>query len=199
MPSTISFLVTDVDTNPQDLSIRADSGNDGLISDSRVLFFGQTNFLNALASSELSLTMNPNTNQTGTALITLLVTDNSTNPPPQSATSSFNLRVVPFNDPPTIRAITDIAIPSGSTSTNVAFGVDDSDSATVKVTATSSDETLVRNSSIRIFRDAAGTLPAEDFFAPGNRWIRVTSEVGKRGSATITVTANDGAKTSTRT
>ena len=199
VPSTISFLVTDVDTDPKDLSIRADSGNDGLISDSRVLFFGQTNFLNALASSELSLTMNPNTNQTGTALITLLVTDNSTNPPPQSATSSFNLRVVPFNDPPTIRAITDIAIPSGSTSTNVAFGVDDSDSATVKVTATSSDETLVRNSSIRIFRDAAGTLPAEDFFAPGNRWIRVTSEVGKRGSATITVTANDGAKTSTRT
>jgi len=196
---TVSFLVTDVDTDPKDLSIRADSANDGLISDSRVLFFGQTNFLNALASAELSLSLSPNTNQTGTALITLTVTDNSTNPPPQTATSSFNLRVLPFNDPPTIRAITDIAIPSGSNSTNIAFGVDDNDSATVRVTATSSDETLVRNSSIRIFRDQAGTLPAEDLFAPGNRWIRVTSEVGKRGSATITVTATDGAKTSTRT
>jgi subtilisin-like proprotein convertase family protein len=106
---------------------------------------------------------------------------------------------VAFNDAPSIRAITDISIPSGSTSTNVAFGVDDSDSATVKVTATSSDETLVRNSNIRIFRDQAGTQPAEDFFAPGNRWIRVTSEVGKRGTATITVTATDGAKSSTRT
>lgn len=198
-PITITFLVTDVDTDPKDLSIRADSGNDGLISDSRVLFLGSTNFLSGLSSSELSLTMTPNTNQTGTAPITLLVTDNSTNPPPQSATATFDLRVVPFNDPPSIRAITDIAIPSGSTSTNVAFGVDDSDSSTVKVTATSSDETLVRNSSIRIFRDQAGTLPAEDFFAPGNRWIQVTSEVGRRGSATITVTATDGAKTSTRT
>ncbi len=199
VPLTITFLVTDVDTDPKDLSIRADSGNDGLISDSRVLFFGQTNFLSALSSSEMSLTMSPNTNQTGTATITLLVTDNSTNPPARTATASFDLSVVPFNDAPTIRAITDISIPSGSTSTNVAFGVDDSDSATVKVTATSSDETLVRNSNIRIFRDQAGTQPAEDFFAPGNRWIRVTSEVGKRGNATITVTATDGAKTSTRT
>ncbi|MGE4180666.1 MAG: proprotein convertase P-domain-containing protein [Limisphaerales bacterium] len=198
-PITITFLVTDVDTDPKDLSIRATSGNETLISNSRLQFPGPTNFLAALSSSELSLTMQGNTNQTGTALITLLVTDNSTNPPAASATSSFNLRIVPFNDPPVISAIPDIAIPAGSTSTNIAFTANDSDSGTIKTTATSSDETLVRNANIRIFRDQAGTLPAEDFYAPGPRWIRVTSEVGKRGAATITVTATDGAKTDTQT
>lgn len=198
-PLRIDFLVTDVDTDPKDLSIRATSGNNVLISDTRLLFFGQTNFVNALSSSEVSLTLWPNTNQTGSTEITLLVTDNSTNPPARTATSTFRLNVTPFNDPPVIRAITDVAIPAGATSTNIAFGVDDVDSSTVKVTATSSNTNLVQNSNIRIFRDQAGTLPAEDFFAPGNRWIQVKSEVGRRGAAVITVVATDGSKTSERT
>ncbi len=198
-PITISFLVTDVDTDPKDLSIRATSGNETLIANSNLDFAGDTNFLASLPSSETILTLRGNTNQTGTALITLLVIDKSTNAPAASTTTSFNLRVVPFNDPPEISAIPDIAIPAGASSTNIAFSADDSDSATVKTTATSADQTLVRDTNIRIFRDQAGTLPAEDFFAPGPRWIRVTSEVGKRGATTITVTATDGAKSDTRT
>lgn len=198
-PIDISFLVTDVDSTPGQLSIEATSGNPTLISNANLLFFGQTNRLAALPSNNVDLRLRPNTSQVGDAEITITVTDNSTNAPAQSAQSKFLLRVTPFNDPPTITAIPDIAIPAGQSTTNILFTVADVDSGTVKVNATSDDQTLVKDSSIQIFMDAAGTIPGGgDVLRPtGARYIRVTSEVGRRGTANISIVANDGSKNST--
>lgn len=191
-PITISFLVSDVDTAPKDIGIEVTSSNETLISNANLLLYGQTNRLAALPSNEVLLTLQPNANQIGTGTITVTVTDKSTNSPtPIVVASSFTFRVTDFNDMPTISAIADKAISAGQSTTNIAFVVDDKDlGSNLKVTGASSDETLIKNASIVI-------TPAEGLSGTSatNRTVRVTSEVGVQGRATITLFVTDGSKT----
>src|SRR5690606_29139530 len=150
------FLVTDVDTPIRDLSVRALSGDETLIANTNMLFFGETNFVASLPSSEVELTLRPNQGQTGSTTITVIVDDTTTDDPAQTVTAPpFAFIVNEFNDPPTISAIPDISIPAGQSSTNIVFTVGDQEGQNVTVTATSSDQSLVANSDIVITGGAA--------------------------------------------
>ena len=187
---TVNFVVSDVDTLPRDLEILATSGNTTVVANTNLQFYGQaTNRLTSLPSNEVNLTIIPNTDQIGNADITITVTDKSTLPPSQVSSTTFRVRVTDRNDPPTISTIADISLASGATSTNIAFTVTDPENASVRVTASSSDERFVRNANI-VINPVESTASA--------RTIRVTAESAVTGSAVITVTATDG-QTSTST
>jgi subtilisin-like proprotein convertase family protein len=191
---TTSFLVTDVDTLSRDLKIVGTSLNPSVISTTNLQFYGQVgataNVVDGLPSSEVLLTLQPNTDAVGSAEIELVVTDKSALAPAQTTTNRFLFVVTDFNDAPTITAIPDISITSGTSSTNIAFSVGDNENSSINLTATSSDQSLVKDANIVInIKDGL----------PGARTIRVTSEVGVTGRATITVAAKDAQKTTTRT
>ncbi|MCC7376103.1 MAG: proprotein convertase P-domain-containing protein [Verrucomicrobiales bacterium] len=194
IPISTSFLVTDVDTLPRDLKITATSLNTALISNTNIQFYGQSgasaNVVDGLPSSEVVVTLTPNRDAVGTNEIELVVTDKSALAPTQSTTNRFTFAVTDFNDPPTISTIPDISITAGTSSTNIVFTVGDNEGSSINLTATSSDQGLVKDSNIAInIKDGA----------PGSRTIRVTSEVGVTGRAIITVAAKDGQKTTTTT
>ncbi len=186
-PVTFTFAVNDIDTPPDKLSIVATSGNQTLINNTNLVFVGNTNSLAALPSNELQLTLVPNAGQTGDADITLTVTDHSALAPARTAQTTFQFTVTSFNDPPTITDIPNISIPAGQSSTNIAFTIADQEggnaSGNLILSATSSDQTLVKNANI-VFNTPEGP--------PGARTVRVTSEVGITGTATITVKVSDG-------
>ena len=89
---------------------------------------------------------------------------------------------------PTITTVADVVVDAGATSAALPFSVVDQEGSSMRVTAVSSDQGLVKNSNIVI-------SPVES--TQTNRTVRVTSEIGVVGVADITLTVTDGAKTAT--
>lgn len=190
-PLTFTFVVSDVDTAPGDLTIIATSSNPTLIANTNISFANGSNSLPSLPSDTLQITLTPRPGQTGNATIFLAVDDKTTGDADQSATASFPFSVTEFNDPPAISQIPDISVPAGQSTTNIAFTVSDPDSGTVTLSASSSDQALVRNANIVISAPLSG--------APGAHTVRITSEVGVTGTAIITINATDGTSPVTMT
>lgn len=187
-PITVSFLVTDVDTLPRDLSIQATNNGSALVAMSGLKFYGAGSSVDSLPGNEVQLTIIPNNGATGSLPITIRVTDKSTLAPSESETTTFTLNIETFNDAPTISSIADVGVDAGSATAAIPFVVTDQENSTLRVTATSSDQNLVKNSNIVI-------SPVES--TSTNRTVTVTSEIGVTGSAQITLTVSDGSKTST--
>jgi len=177
-PITFEILVQDVDHPLSSLWLEATSGTPGLISNTNILINGSTNFLKGLPDTLLTITLVPNNDQIGTSLITLTASETNTNP----VSVSFTLTVTDRNDPPSITAIPTQATPAGTTTTNIAFSVGDPEGATLTITASSSDQSLVKDSDI-VVNIPSGT--------PGTRTVRVTTQPGVQGSATITLRVKD--------
>src|SRR5205823_6672922 len=94
-----------------------------------------------------------------------------------STSTSFNLAVIPVNDPPIISTIGAQAINEDTTSSPIAFSVGDPETppSALTVSATSSNPILVPNANLQL--GGSG----------GSRTLTIIPAPNQNGSATITV------------
>lgn len=172
----IKFVVNDTQTNARDLRASVTSSNSALISVDRVEIRG--------SEQNRSLVIRPNDNQTGSATLTVTVSDGQL-----ITTQSFVVEVTPVNDAPTIAAVTELTLDQDSRSPTIPVRLDDIDSPIEKLSVkiTSSNESLI---------------PARQVLLAGSgrdRTLQITPSADKSGSARIVLTVTDGSLTSTAT
>lgn len=128
-----------------------------------------------------SVAVTPASNMSGTTAITL-TTSNGT----LTSSEIFNLTV---KGPPTISAVSNQTIGQNTPTSTLAFtiGTTEAPLSLVSITVNSSNMTLVPNANIIIGGSGA------------NRTVTVMPTTGQAGSATITLTVNDGIQSTTST
>jgi len=172
--SGLSLTVTDVEDLPCSFDISASSSNTSLIPN--------TNISHTCSAGVYLFNITPIGNQNGNSTITIIATDSQG----QAASTAFNISVTPINDPPTLSDISPQSMNESET-IQVAFSVNDIDSATLTVSAVSTDQALISNSNLVITNI-------------GNAYkIAVTPNNYQIGQAEITVSASDGIDTTTKT
>jgi dienelactone hydrolase len=166
----LTLVVKDTESAENTLTLSAASSNPVLVPVGKIAFGGQ--------NYGRTVTVTPETGQTGQATITLTVSDGS-----NTASTSFMLEVVDQNTPPTVAGLPSYAVtaPAG-TPPAIAFTVGDAETAAadLRVTATSSNAELVSSANIVV----AGSGE--------NRTVTVTPETGATGAATLTLAVSDG-------
>ena len=168
----LTGITSGASNESQTLTVTATSDNSGLIPNPTV------NYNSASATGSLSFT--PASNANGSANITVSVNDSSNTP----ASRTFTVTVNPVNDPPTIGALSDLAInEDAGPQTVVLSGIGSgasNESQTLAVTATSDNTGLVPNPGVSYANpNATGS-------------IGFTPIANANGAAVITVTVNDG-------
>ena len=164
------FVVGDTETTFSALTVAASSDNTLLVpANPANLALGGT-------VAQRSITVTPATGQTGTARITLTVTDGEG----LTASSNFLVTVTPPNAPPTVSGLPAYQLVGpGQTPALVSFTVTDPETASLAVTATSSNTSLVPNENLAL----TGT--------GSSRTLQVTPVAGKRGAAVIRLRVTD--------
>jgi len=158
----------------QTLTVSADSSNPGLIPHPGV------NYSSPGVSG--SITLAPAPDRTGSATITVTVSDGAV--PNGSVSRSFTVTVYKANSPPTLDAIGNVTMAEDSPTqivplTGIGPGGGD-DPQPIIVTAISSNPGLIPN-------------PVVNYLSPGaTGGLRITPALNATGNATITVTVNDG-------
>jgi uncharacterized repeat protein (TIGR01451 family) len=161
----------------QSLVIAATSNNPALIPNPTVQYTS--------ANPTGSLTFTPVANAIGTATITVRVTDNGSNMPPNVNffERTFAVNVAALNDAPTLDALNNLALNEDAAQQAVALtGIADGDSdlaQTLTITATSSDPALI----------PAPTVAYTSPNATGS--LTFTPTANANGTATITVRVTD--------
>lgn len=173
---TVAFSVGDADDTAAALIVTATSGNPALIADADIRVLG--------SGSNRTLELTPLANATGTAVITLTVSDGTA-----STSTSFQLTVSGVNDAPTLSAVSDVTTPEDTPFAPVSVTVGDAETAATAllVTATSSDPSLIRNSDIVVTGNGA------------HRSVQLTPRSNQSGTATITLSVSDGTTTTSTT
>ncbi len=171
----IVFTIGDVDNAAAGLMVSGLSSNPTLVPNASIQFGGSV--------SNRTVTITPVTNQTGTATITISVSDGAA-----TATDTFVLTVGATNDPPAISDILNQTINEGAVA-SVAFTVSDLETAAGSLTVTVSSSNPALVPSANLVTNGSGA----------NRWLTITPLAGQSGAATITVTVNDGATTASDT
>jgi Bacterial Ig domain/Fibronectin type III domain len=167
--SVLPFTVGDAETPASNLVVSASSSNPALVSASGLKLGG--------SGSSRTLQIFPNTNQFGTATITLSVGDGTL-----TSMSSFLLTVNPVNDAPVISSVPDQAVNEDTATASILFTVSDVDSSAsnLVLSATSSNPALVPTSAI-VFGGSGS-----------NRTVKILPATNLFGSATITLLVSDG-------
>ncbi|KPA15483.1 hypothetical protein MHK_004310, partial [Candidatus Magnetomorum sp. HK-1] len=187
--TAISFTVTDI--NEQALTITYISSDESIISSTGITFSGSqvsTNGSSYIVSTTavdttVTLTVTPETNQSGTAFITITVTD----PDGMTATDSFNLTVTSVDDPPVLSIISDIGTAAGE----ISFTFVEADGDTVSLTVTSSDQSLISDSNIRIVGASGNSTSLTTISDVAQSVsIQLTQENNVHGLVTLTITAS---------
>jgi hypothetical protein len=157
------------------LTVTAISGNHALLTDPAVTYTSP--------NASGSLTYTPTAGQSGTALVTVTVSDGNAS----TIQRTFNVKV---NVPPTLDAIADpaaIAQNAGQQAINLSGISTGGEAQTLVITATSNNTGLIPNPTVAYTSpNATGTLT-------------YTPVAGQHGTATVTATVNDGLNTATRT
>ncbi|NUQ61445.1 MAG: VCBS repeat-containing protein [Pirellulales bacterium] len=165
----ISFSVGDVETATASLNVTATSNNQALLPNANLVLGG--------SGANRTILLTPAANQSGTATVTVTVSDGT------AATSrTFLLTVTAENDLPTIGAIADQTTGEDVPKGPISFSVSDVETAAASlvVTATSSNQTLLPNANLVLGGSGA------------NRTILLTPAANQSGNATVTVTVSDG-------
>ena len=170
----LSGITSGATNEAQTLTVTAASSNPGLVPNPAVSY----------TSPNATGTLNfaPASGNYGTATITVTVNDGGTSN--NLVTQSFVVTVNPVNQPPTLNPLSNVAINenAGLQTVNlsgITYGATN-EAQTLTVTAASSNPGLVPNPAVSYTSpNATGTLN----FAPAS---------GNYGTATITVTVNDG-------
>jgi pantothenate kinase type III len=173
---SIAFTIGDMETPAASLIVTASSSNTTLVPNTNITLGG--------SGSSRTLNIKPGSNQSGTATITVTVDDDT-----DTTSDTFLLTVNSINDLPTISNITDKSTNENTTTSNIAFTIDDVETSatSLTVTATSSNTTLVPNTNITL--GGSGT----------DRTINITPASNQYGTTTITVTVDDGTDTASDT
>lgn len=165
----LNFTLSDFETPADNLVVTGSSSNTALVPNSNIVFGG--------SGSGRMVTITPAANLTGTATITLTVSDGT-----ETTSDVFTLTVIPVNDTPTItdipNQVTNEDVPAGP----IAFMVGDVETSagSLDLSASSSNTALVPNGNI-VFGGSGA-----------NRTVMVTPAPDLSGSATITITVDDG-------
>jgi len=167
--SAIPFTISDPDTTLATLTLKRDSSNSVLIPTNNIVFGG--------SGSNRTVTITPAPNQSGTATITIGVSDGVAN-----VSDTFLLTVTPSNDAPGITAIADQVIPEDTVLGPISFTIGDVESSagSLVLSASSSDPVLIPTNSI-VFGGVNS-----------NRTVTITPAPNQSGSATIIVSVSDG-------
>ncbi|MEK7780876.1 MAG: Ig-like domain-containing protein, partial [Verrucomicrobiota bacterium] len=171
---SLSGIGTGAANETQTLSITATSSNPGLIPNPTV------SYTSPGATGSLSFT--PVANANGTATITVTVNDGQA--ANNTTTRTFVVSVGPVNNQPTLAAIGNVTIGEDSTAqvvnlSGIGSGATN-EADTLTVTATSSNPGLIPN-------------PTVNYSSPNvTGSLSLTPAANANGSATITVTVNDG-------
>ncbi|EEF63173.1 hypothetical protein Cflav_PD5808 [Pedosphaera parvula Ellin514] len=176
--SAIAFTVSDAQTAATSLTLAGTSSNPTLVPNANIVFGG--------SSSNRTVTVTPAANQSGTANITVTVSDGSLT---SSKTFTVTVSATPVNTPPVISTITAQTTVTNKATAAIAFTVSDAQTAATSLTlaGTSSNPTLVPNANI-VFGGSSS-----------NRTVTVTPAANQSGTANITITVNDGSASSTTT
>jgi uncharacterized repeat protein (TIGR01451 family) len=171
----LNFTISDSGTPTNLLTVTASSSNTNLLPNANIVLAGNT--------GTRSITLTPAPHQSGTAAVTLSVTDTSFG----WATNIFVLTVNPVNDPPTLSSIPDQVTQEDTPTAVILFVVGDVETpaSSLTLTAASTNTTLVPVANV-VF-GGSGT----------NRALVVTPAANQSGTSLITVTVNDGSGGST--
>jgi len=177
---SLSGISSGATNENQTLAVTAFSSNTGLIPNPTVNYTS--------TNSTGSLTFAPVTNAFGTATVTVVVHDNggTANGGVDSVTNTFTVTVNAVNQPPTLNAISNLAIFENASAQTVNLSGITSGAANeiqkLTVTAISSSGTLIPKPTVKYTSpNTTGSLT----FKPA---------LHKTGTAMITVTVNDGGK-----
>jgi uncharacterized repeat protein (TIGR01451 family) len=169
--ASVPFIVGDLETPAQQLSVRAESSNPELLEDTGISLTG--------SGTNRTMQLTPLPDQSGgTTTITVTVSDGSN----EIATATFDLSVRPVNDPPSITGLTDLAIDQGTTPPPMPFAVND-------------PESLPSSLVVAAFSSNQGLIPDAHLVLTGNgttRTLQLTPLADQSGTATIRVVVRDG-------
>ncbi|MDB2426140.1 cadherin-like domain-containing protein, partial [bacterium] len=173
----INFTIADVDdTVTCSTLVSTSSSNVTLVPNGNIALSGG-------ATQSCSVNITPAANQNGTSTITLIVND-GTNP---DVSDTFVLTVNAVDDAPTISDVTDKSTNEDTAMAQASFTIGDIDSTVLcnaDVTASSSNTTLVPNGNITIGGGATTSCTVD-----------ITPAASENGTATITLTVDDGTTT----
>src|SRR6185369_7104998 len=132
--ATIPFTVNDADTAAASLTLSGSSANTTLVPNANIVFGG--------SGTSRTVTVTPAANQTGTATISVTVSDGSL-----TASDSFVLTVNAVNTGPTISDVADQTIDEDTSTGALSFTVGDGETAagSLVVSGSSSNPALVPN------------------------------------------------------
>ena len=171
--AAISFTVGDAESSAASLAVSAASSNAGFVPNANILLGG--------SGANRTVKVTPTTSQTGSALITVSVSDGT-----NTTSTSFTLTVLASaNAAPTISGINDQVVNENQATAALSFTVADAETpaASLRITAASSNTSLVPSASISV----GGT--------GGSHTVKVTPATGKTGSAQVTISVSDGTNT----
>ena len=163
----IAFTITDLETTADQLSLSVDSSNPALVPPLNVMLGG--------ISDTRSLTVTPAANQSGSAVISITVSDGLSN-----TLEPFTVTVTAINDPPTITAIADLSTNEDTSTGPITFTVNDVDGPSLTLSAVSGNSSVVSMGNISF-----GT-------SGPNRTVTVVPTANQSGIVPITVTVSDG-------
>ena len=165
----IVFVIADAETAAGNLTLGASTSNPGLVPLANIVFGG--------SGGNRTVTVTPASNQFGTNVVTVTVSDGSG----ASTNDSFVVIVNSVNDPPTISNIFDQTVIENNSTPPINFTVGDVETAPANLTlaATTSNPELVPMGNIVIGGSGA------------NRTITVTPAPNQAGTNIVTVTVAD--------
>jgi len=168
----ISFVVSDGETAAGSLIVTAGSSNLALLPVANIALGG--------SGANRTVTLSPTLNQSGTATVTLTVSDGQL-----TAQTSFLLTVTAVNDPPAISSIADQSVVAGASVGPLAFTVGDVETAaaSLSLSGSSSNKGLIPDSAISF--GGSGS----------NRTVTVSSGVNQNAFSIITISVSDGGQT----
>jgi hypothetical protein len=169
--AALGFSVSDAETPAQRLVVNARSSNPSLLPDANLTLGG--------TGGDRALVVRPLPNQTGTALVTLTVSDGAG----ATNASTFLVTVTPANIPPAISDIPDQTMQEDHTLGPIPFQVSDVETpaGSLVVSAISSNSVLFPSSHLVL--GGAGA----------NRTLTLVPMPDENGTAQITVSVSDGA------
>ncbi|MBU6183399.1 MAG: Ig-like domain-containing protein [Verrucomicrobia bacterium] len=170
----IAFTVSDPDADT--LTVTASSNDQTLVPNSNLAVGG--------TGANRTITITPAANQSGTANITLTVSDGAL-----TAIDSFNLTVGAVNGSPTISQIADQTTFRSTSAGPILFTIGDNETAaeSLNLTASSSNQSLVPNANIAFGGNGS------------NRSATITPAANQLGNSTISITVSDGTFSATST
>jgi hypothetical protein len=168
----IAFTVGDIETAAASLMLSRASSNTSLVPTSAIVFGG--------SGANRTVTVTPAAGLTGTATITLTVSDGAA-----SAADTFVLTVNPpgsSNQPPTISSIPAQTGSAGGSIGPIGFTIADSDTAASSLTVSAASSNLALVPVAGVTLGGSGT----------SRTLSIVPTSGQTGTATITLTVSDG-------